>query len=588
MSFHPNDVQRRGRLAGALVTLTMFVLVAAFFRTQVVEYHRYTLQSESNRLREVPLPAARGIIYDRRGLIIAENIPGYSVSILSPGEDSLRTALKRLSSVIPMSDAEIDGLVRRSKRDPTRPAVVLTDATFEQVSVLEEHRTEFPSLIIQASPKRYYPDGPAVSALVGYTGEVGEGDLGGGGDQPYKPGQEIGKAGLERQYEPQLRGREGSRFVEVDARGRVVREAGARPDLPPVPAPPLYTHIDLDLQRFVAALFDTLQGGVIAMEPRTGAVLALHSAPGFDPNRFIGGVSSEYYSALQRDPHLPLYNKALQGRYPPGSTFKLATAILALEDGVVTLDSHMPTTCSGGYMFGSRYFRCWEKKGHGSLSLADAISKSCDVYFYQLGLRLTLSRLVAGGVKLRFDQRTGIDLPDEKRSDWPYAEEYFNKKYGPSGWTNAVTLNLSIGQGENSQTVLNMARFYTALATDGSIATPNIARATVQRTKIMDLTPEQMNGLRNAMANVVSVRGTAASAQIQGVPIAGKTGSSQNGPNRTDAWFVGFAPKDDPRIVVAVMIERGEHGYIAARLASKIMERFLKRPVAELQRVEGD
>ena len=222
MSFHPNEVQRRGRYASGIVAAAVFILVASFFRTQIIQHDRFALQSESNRLKEVPLPAPRGIIYDRNGIVIAENIPGYSVSILSPTEDSLRTALRGLSRVIALSDSEISVLVRRSRRDPARPAVVLSDATFEQVSVLEEHRTEFPNLIIQASPKRFYPDSTAVASLVGYTGEVGESELGGTGDQAYKPGQEIGRAGLEKQYERQLRGREGSRFVEVDARGRVV------------------------------------------------------------------------------------------------------------------------------------------------------------------------------------------------------------------------------------------------------------------------------------------------------------------------------------------------------------------------------
>jgi penicillin-binding protein 2 len=588
MSLHPNEVQRRGRYAAAVVAGSLFVLVGTFFRAQVLDYGRYALQSESNRLREVPLPAPRGIIFDRNGLVIAENIPGYTVSLLTRGPDSLRLSLGVLTSILPLSADKVEAIVRAYRKEQTRPAVVLSDATFEQVSVLEEHRTELPNLIIQASPKRYYPDGPVVSAIVGYTAQIGEAELLSSAYKGYKAGQEIGKDGLERQYETQLRGREGSRFVEVDARGRVVRPSGARPDLKAVAAPPLYTNIDLDLQRFVAGYFgDSLQGGAVALEPQTGAVLALHSAPAFDPNRFIGGIPADYWNSLNNDPRKPMYNKAMKGRYPPGSTFKLATAVVGLQSGLVTLNDRMDQPCTGGYLFGNRYFRCWNKKGHGVLTLAEAITQSCDVYFYQLGLRLTLANLVAGGVKMSFGERSGIDLPAENKPIWPYAMDYFTRKYGPSGFTNAVTLNLAIGQGENSQTILNMARFYTALATDGSAATPNIARPATQRTKIFSLTPEQLSGLRDAMADVISSRGTAASAQIQGVTIAGKTGSAQNGPKRTDAWFVGFAPKDDPKIVVAVMIEHGEHGYLAARVASKIIEHFLKAPVREMTRVEG-
>jgi penicillin-binding protein 2 len=376
--------------------------------------------------------------------------------------------------------------------------------------------------------------------------------------------------------------------VEVDARGRVVREAGARQDIAPQPGPPLYTSIDLDLQRFTAALFaDSIQGGAIAMDPKTGEVLALHSAPSFDPNQFIGGIPPSYYRQLREDPRRPLYNKVIQGKYPPASTFKLATAVLALEAGVATMDDRMPVPCTGGYQYGARYFRCWDRRGHGNVTLAQAIEKSCDTYFYQLGLKIGLNRLLAGGVSLRFREKTGIDLPNEGTPTWPYAVDYYNKRYGPRGWTNAVVLNLSIGQGENSQTVANMARFYTALATDGSMVDPHIAKLDAKRTRLFELSTQQMQGLRDALANVVSTRGTAASAAIQGVLVAGKTGTAQAPPNPDHAWFVGFAPKDDPQIVVAVMLEFGEHGYFAARIATRIIERYLKRPATIMVQTEG-
>jgi penicillin-binding protein 2 len=578
MSFHPNEVQRRGRVARLIVGGSLGILAAAFFRAQVIDYGQYAMQSEGNRLREVPLPAPRGIIYDRHDYPIAENIPGYSVSILGRGPDSLRAELRRLAQVIMLSEAQIEQAVTRFRQEPTRPTVIVGDASFEQVSVLEEHRMQFPNLIIQTAPKRYYPDGAAVSAFVGYTGEITDNELASSAFRDYRAGQQVGKQGLERQYEQQLRGREGSRFVEVDARGRVVREAGARPDILPVGAPPLRTHIDLDLQRVVAALMDTLQGGAVVLEPSSGAVLALHSTPTYDPNRFVGGIPQDYWNQLLADPRKPMYNKAIQGKYPPASTFKLVTAVVALREGVVALDSRMPQTCTGSYLFGSRPFRCWEKKGHGSLTLAQAIEKSCDVYFYQLGLRLTLSRLLAGGVALRFGEKSGIDLPGEYTPDWPYAVDYYNQRFGADGWTNAVTLNLAIGQGENTQTLVNMARFYTALATDGVMAAPTIARSDTQATKVLDLTDAQMAGLREALFGVVSARGTAASAAIKGTEIAGKTGTAQNPHGPDHAWFVGFAPKDAPKVVVAVMIEFGEHGYLAARVASKIIEHYFKRP----------
>lgn len=580
MNLQPNEVHRRGRVAAGIAAACVALLGAAFFRTQVLEHSRFALQSDDNRLNEVPLPAPRGMILDRNGEVIAENVPGYTVSMLGHRSDSLRAALQRLAAVVPLSDSQIATVVRRFRASPARPATIITDASFEQVSVLEEQRSRFPNLVIQAAPKRRYPDGRAVAALVGYTGEINEAELAREAYRDYKPGQQVGRAGLERQYERDLRGDEGSRFVEVDARGRVVRQAGARPDRAPVPGPDLHTTIDLDLQRFVASLFDsTMQGGAVALDPATGAVLALHSAPIYDPNAFIGGIARAEYEALRSDPRTPLYNKALQGAYPPASTFKLATAIIAMERGIVGLDDRMAQPCTGGYLFGSRYFRCWEKDGHGSLTLAQAIEKSCDVYFYQLGLRLGLDRFLTGGTELGFSQRTGIDLPDERQPGWPEATAYFNRLYGRGNWTNAVTLNLAIGQGENDQTVLSMARFYAAIATDGNAVRPHVVDRPVERTRLFDLTPEQLAGLREALHGVVSTRGTAGSAAIRGVEVAGKTGTGQNSHGKDHGWFVGFAPKDDPKIVVAVLVAFGEHGYVAARMATKIMERYLKTTV---------
>ena len=594
MSFHPNDVQRRGRIASGVLFAVFLFLAGSFFRAQVLQHAQYVLQSEENRLREVPLPAPRGVIYDRRGAIIAENVPGYSVSLLSPREDSLRAALKRLSNTVAINDEQADAVVRRYRRNPNRPAVIFPDASFDLVSILEEHRIEFPGLIIQATPKRYYPDGAAVASLIGYTGEINESELVSLAPQGYKAGQQIGKAGIEKQYEKRLRGREGVRFVEVDARNRVVKEAGARQDISPDAAPPLYTNLDLDLQKFVVGIFgDSLQGAAVAIEPQTGEVLALHSAPSFDPNRFIGGIPVDYWKALNTDPRRPLVNKAIQGRYPPGSTWKLATAIIGLQEGVVKLDDHMKEPCNGGMQIGNRYFKCHDKRGHGSVNLVEAIEKSCDVYFYQLGLKIGLTRLVAGGIALGSRDRSGIDLPNENRPLFPTdpATEYFNRRYGVGGWSSAASANLSIGQGENSQTVVNMARFYTALATDGAAARPQVVRATPDRQRLFQLDTLQMAGIRAALAGVVS-HGTATASRIQGIVLAGKTGTAQSGKTvgaaeLNHAWFVGYAPADAPKIVVAVMIEFGGHGTRAAHIASKIIEHYLKVTTQQFIQTEG-
>lgn len=583
MSFHPNEVARRARLATWVIGGALGVLVLAFFRTQIIRNQQWSLRSEENRLREVPLPAPRGNIFDRTGRIIAENVVGYTVSILPQSADSLRSTLRRVAQVVPLSKGEMDAAVRRYRRSPVRPTVILPDASFDEISVLEEHRIDFPNLIIQSAPKRYYPDGPAVAAFVGTIGEVSDSELALPQFANYKPGQLVGKQGLEREYESALRGREGSRFVEVDARGRVVREVGAREDLQPQPGEPLYTNIDLDLQEYVARLFaDSLIGGAVALDPRTGGVLALYSAPSWDPNAFVGGVSYAYYDSLLKDPRAPLYNKATQGTFPPGSTWKLATAVIGLEDTLVTMDSKMPQPCTGRYLYGNRYWQCWEPAGHGALTLEQAIEKSCDVYFYQLGLRIGLSRLIAGGLQLGFNGPSGIDLPEDSRPRFPDRLKYFDEKYGPRGWTQGATvMNMSIGQGENAQTVLGMAKFYTALAENGIEATPEIRTMAPVRRRIFQLSPQQDSSVRNALVGVVEAGGTAAGAAIKGVMLAGKTGTAQtgifkNGVEQNHAWFAGFAPADDPEIVVVVMIEFGGHGPRAARIASSIIGHYLR------------
>ena len=576
MSLHPNEVLRRARVARALLLVSFTTLAGAFFRTQVLESASYVRLAENNRLREVPLPGSRGIIYDRTGEIIAENLPGYSVSILSPTEDSLRLALVGLTRIVPIDSAVREFIVRRFRRAPLRPAVIFSDASFEVISALEERRVEFPDLIIQSAPKRYYPDGEAMAAVVGYTGEISEQQLALPKFATYKAGQQVGRAGLEQQYEAQLRGKEGRRFVEVDARNRVVRDAGVRAEEQPEAPAPLHTNLDIDLQRFTHAYFgDSLRGAVVAMNPKTGGVLAMYSAPTYDVNRFIGGATTSYYQSLLDDPHRPLYNRALNGQYAPASTFKLATAVIGLQRGLVTMQTRMPQRCTGGYYLG-RVFKCWEKNGHGDLTLAEAIAKSCDVYFYQLGLKISLANLLAGGVSLGFQDSTRVDLPAELRPTWPESVKYFNKKYGARGWNASVVLSLAIGQANNAQTPLTMARFYSALATDGGAPRPQIVTQAVERTQILHLEPAQLEGLQLALADVVS-RGTAAGAQVQGLTIAGKTGTAQVPPHPDNAWFVGYAPASNPEIVIAVILEEGLHGSRAAKVATKLMERFLKK-----------
>jgi penicillin-binding protein 2 len=573
-AFHPHLLERRLRWARALVWGATGVLVIAFFRAQILEHSKYQLQSETNRLRPIPLPAPRGIITDRNGKILAENLPGYTVSLLPAEEHTLRATLARLAPLLKLDTAGMARVLVRYRRAPYLPVTVLPNATFEVVSALEERRLIFPGLLIQPEPKRYYPDSGLVAHLVGYVGEVAEGER---SQRAVRLGGLVGKDGLERQYDDSLRGADGVRFVEVSALGHVVREASRSSTLPPVPGRELHTTIDLDLQRYVAQIFPAGQrGALLALNPNTGEVLALYSAPGFDPNAFVGGVDPDYWRRLNQSETHPLFDRTIQARYPPGSTWKLAMAAMALKRGLVTFRSRMPIPCRGGMQYGNRYFRCWAPAGHGDLTLAEAITHSCDVYFYQLGLKLGLTSLLEDANDWGFRTRTGIDLPGEMTPEFPPGTEYYDRYYGPRRWTAAVTLNLAIGQGENAQTLVNMVRFYQMLASDGRAREPYLVHPYEKAPTILNLSLEQLAGLRQALISVVE-QGTARGAGRFGgtIAIAGKTGTAQNPHGPAHGWFIGFAPAEKPEIVVGAIIEFAREGPYVAPLVTRVIGRYL-------------
>ena len=576
-TFHPHLVARRLGIAQLVLGTAIGVLVVAFFRAQILEHGKYQLQSETNRLRPIPLPAPRGIITDRNGKIIAENVPGYTVSLLPGDEPTIRAALQRIAPIVKLDSAGIGRVVARYRRAPYLPALVLADAKFEVVSELEEHRLLIPGLLIQPEPKRFYPDSAIAAHLAGDIGEVTETERAQRRFAGVRLGGLVGKDGLERQYDDSLRGSDGLRFVEVSALGHVVREAGAAPTLTPVPGSPLHTTIDLELQRYVARIFPAgRRGAVVAMNPNSGEILALYSAPGFDPNAFVRGVDPEYWRRLNESETHPLFNRAIQARYPPGSTWKLAMAAMALKRGLVTFTSRMPIRCRGGLQYGNRFFRCWRADGHGDLTLAEAITQSCDVYFYQLGLKLGLTSLLEDANTWGFRAPTGVDLPGEMRPEFPSGPEYYDRLYGTRRWTAAVTLNLAIGQGENAQTLVNMVRFYQMLASDGRERPPYIVHPPPATAVSLGLTPGQLAGLRQAMISVVQ-RGTArgAAGRFSTITIAGKTGTAQNPHGPPHGWFIGFAPADKPEIVVGAIVEFAREGPYVAPLVARVIARYL-------------
>ena len=571
----PHQLEAKLRAARFFVWISIGVITGAYFRTQIMGYGKYELQSESNRLRPITLPAPRGVIVDRHGEVIAENVPGYSIALLPGPEPELRKRLRQIARFVDLDSAAIERVLQRYRRAPYQSALVIADAPFDVVSRLEERRLTLQGIVIQSEPKRHYPDSAVVAHLVGIVGEVTEQDRAGRRDEPLRLGSLIGKDGLERAYDDTLRGEDGARSIEVSARGYVVREASTAPILNPVAGSTLRTTIDLDLQRYVARVFPPgMRGAIVALNPSTGEILALYSAPGYDPNAFVGGVSAEYWRALNENAAHPLLDRVISARYPPGSAWKLALAAMALRRGIATMRTRMPIPCRGGLQYGDRYFRCWNAAGHGTLTLEQAIAHSCDVYFYQLGLKLGLTSLLEDGNMLGFRSRTGVDLPGELTSIFPTGTEYFDRLYGPRRWSTGVTLNLAIGQGENTQTLLNMVRLYQMLASDGKSRVPYLVRPGPGPSDDLELTPEQLAGLRQAMINVVE-RGTARRARLRRLQIAGKTATSQNPHGPDHGWFIGFAPAERPEIVVGAVIEFARHGDAVAPIVTRVIAHYL-------------
>jgi penicillin-binding protein 2 len=578
--FDSHRLRARADIARLILLGAFLVLSGAFFRTQVIQHDKFQLKAETNRLRPIALTPPRGSILDRKGRIIAENVPGYSVKLLAPSADSLRSVLARVGRVVPLDSSQVEDIIDRFQQARYQPALVFGDAKFETIARLEEHRAALPGLVIQAEPKRLYPAGKSVAHLVGYVSEVTEADLSADRFPGAVLGSIVGKAGLEREYDDTLRGNEGVRYIEVNARGRLVREGAASASLPPTPGKPIVTTVDLDLQRFIDSIWPAgVRGGMVAVTPK-GEIRALYSAPTFDPNHFVGGISSAEWRSLNNDAAKPLLNRVIQARYPPASPFKLAISAMALKRGLIGLSTHMPEPCRGGMRLGNRVFRCWKKEGHGSLDLTGAVAASCDVYFYQLGLRLGLDAIIQDGVLMGFRDKSGIDLENELNPIYPSSAAYFDRLYGPRHWSPpGTTLNFSIGQGENTQTLINMVKFYEGLAGTGDAVTPYLVRPSSSKARSLGLTGKELDGLRRALIAVVE-HGTASANRRSDLAVAGKTGTAQNPHGEDHGWFIGFAPAENPELIVGGIMEFAKHGTTVAPYVVQALRRYILGPEA--------
>jgi len=580
-------------LQWAVVAVFVF-LVSGFWRLQILDPDYYTRLAERNHIKELPTPAPRGRILDRSGHLLVDNYPSFSIIAQWGDGKKLQEHFAGIAEGLGMETAELAQRVETARRrTPYRPIVLREKASWQDVAFIESHRSEFPELDLMTVQRRLYPPEGFAAHLLGYVGEVSENDL----DLPelalLPPGDQVGKAGIERQYNDVLQGTDGARRVVVNSYGT---ELAVLDERPPQPGKDLRLTLDFDLQTIAEQGFQAEIGALAAIDPRSGEVLALVSRPAFDPNLFTAGISKPDWARLIHDSGIPLLDRAIQAQLAPGSIFKVLSATASLEAGVA--DENTAFYCPGGSVFYGRYFKCWQKRGHGRVNLHQAIVHSCDVFFYNLGKNLGVERLADYSAQYGLGRKTGIDLPNEESGTVPspeWKERLFREK-----WYAGETISLAIGQGALTVTPLQLAYSYGGIASGGYFARPHLVskqnletlgRKAPQPAEVrLALQEETVAAITDALYGVVNEGGTGGRARIQGLDVGGKTGTAQiasveaarsakqSGEALEDnAWFVGLAPRRNPEIVVAVLYQAGEHGYLAAPLARDVIKAYFDK-----------
>lgn len=585
------------RIFGLMIAVSaiVFVLLMRLWYLQIVKVEDFRNMSESNRLRLVPVAASRGTILDRNGIILVDNSPSYSVAVI-PQEVADRDALINGLAVLLRTDpGELaEKWEKGSRRSRYQPIILASGVSRDQLEILEENRLSLPGLDLQMHPIREYPHGLLASHLFGHLGEMTEQEIGSARFKGYNSGDYVGKSGIERSWEKELHGVDGGRQIEVDAMGRFLRTVN---ESSPTTGNSLMLTIDLELQKQAEDAFGRQAGAAVALDVTTGEVLAFVSNPGFDPALFAGKLSSSQWNEYLKDIRHPLENKALKGQYPPGSTFKIITALAALEEGLIT--ENTTVHCSGFYKYGNRAFGCWNRRGHGAVNLKKALSESCDVYFYKLGEQLGVDRIAAYARRFGAGSPLGVGLDNEKSGLVPTAA-WKEKRFGTK-WIKGETLPVAIGQGYLLMTPIQLAAMTAAVANEGTLYRPHLVKRVIspEGRILREFTPEIVSraGLRGEsyrlvkkglLAVVNDPGGTGGMARLYEVKVAGKTGTSQvvklrNGRNvagyqyRDHALFVAFAPFEKPEIAVAVVVEHGAHGgSAAAPIAGRILRTYFQ------------
>jgi len=577
------------------VVVTFAALAIGFWFLQIVQHTQYEEMAENNHQRTLALRAPRGVLFDRNGKVLVENRHSFNISIVREHTKDLDRTIRLLAAVAGLDVEQLRQIVDPHRGEPTyRPIVVIEDASLAQVAAITARRLDFelPDVVVEEVPTRQYPTDALAAHLFGYVGEASEAQIGDG----IKSGAIIGQSGVERVYNTLLMGQDGARRVVVNSVGREIRTEA---EVPPTEGRRVQLTIDYDLQKAAEDGFKHagFNGSALILDPRNGEVLSLVSLPAYDPNDFAAGIDRATWAALNSDALRPLQNRAIQGRYSPGSIFKIVVATAALEEGIV--DPGFKVNCGGGATFFGRYFLCHLRGGHGVVDMRTAIEKSCNVYFYTLGNMLGVDRIHKWAEKLGLVGLTGIDLPNEQESLVPSTE--WKRRRTGERWYPGETISVSIGQGQVTVTPASLAVMIATVANGGTRVTPHVIRAVDEGggwkaatppavAERVAFRPDTLAALHDGLWMVVNAKGTGGRARIPGRDVAGKTGTAQvisirgrqaargSGLDLRDhGWFVFFAPKENPQIAGVIFGEHNEHGYLGAPIAKHVIETYFAK-----------
>ncbi|MCP4745933.1 MAG: penicillin-binding protein 2 [Desulfobacteraceae bacterium] len=588
------------------LTLALVAVLAAFailfmrlIYLQLIEGQEYHRLSEINSIRLQDIDAPRGLIYERTGKIMVDNRPSFDLHIVLKDANPLNATLSKLSQYVDDSPDQLRNRIRKNKkRDAYKPLLLVEDIGRDTLASIEVRKFDLPGIMVNVSPKRHYLNMDLAGHFLGYMGEINLQELQYEQYRDCKSGDYIGKFGIERSLDSFLRGKRGGRQVEVNATGRIIRVIDT---VAANPGHNIALTLDAALQKTAEKALGENAGAVVAVDPRNGKILALASRPGFDPNVFVDGLTREQWQALITNPLRPLENKTIQAVYPPASPYKIITTIAGLEEGII--DSETTYFCPGYYKYGNRVFRCWKRGGHGEVNVVKALAQSCDVFYYQVGEALGIDRLAWYAKACGLGSATGIGLKGEMAGLVPTAA-WKRKRFG-TNWQGGETLSVAIGQGYNLVTPLQLAILAASVGHNGvryrplyikSIHNTESGEIFVNKSEVIGRLPvsqKNMNILRQGLSDVVNnAEGTAYSSRLKGIAFSGKTGTAQVVGRKTDAktgkdiglesapkdhaWFVAYAPSEQPRIAVSVIVEHGEHGSTAAApIAKELIVQYL-------------